>query len=155
MYFTAQIIEKLQRSWADGIIAIGQASLNGNDYKQLAQQFVQDHYLFTQDKPLLFKPTRASEIPFRSTLAGATSYFVGGDSSFPEDNGFALEPWLDIKFHNYEILLEDEFAIAMGEYYLTSKQDKCIKVEYTFGYKLDDNNEAKIFLHHSSFPFSR
>jgi hypothetical protein len=155
MYFTAQTIEKLQRSWADGIIAIGQASLSSDDYQNLAQQFVRDHYLFQDDKPLLFKPTRACDIPFRGTIQGATSYFVGGDQNFPEDNGFALEPWLDIKFKNYEMLLEDELAIAMGEYYLTSKQDKCIKVEYTLGYKLDASGVAKIFLHHSSFPFSR
>ena len=155
MYFTAQIIEKLQRSWADGIIAIGQASLNGNDYKQLAQQFVQDHYLFAQDKPLLFKPTCAYKKPFRNDAAGALSYFVADNADFDEDSGFALEPWVDIKFDNNNMQCEENSAVVMGEYHLTSKQDKCIKVEYTFGYKLDDNNEAKIFLHHSSFPFNR
>ena len=154
MYFTAQTIEKLQRSWADGIIAIGQASLSGDDYQNLAQQFVSDHYLFQDDKPLLFKPTCARNKPFRNDAAAALSYFIGENADYPEDSGFALEPWVDIKFDNNSMQCEENSAVVMGEYHLTSKQDKCIKVEYTFGYKLDENNTAKIFLHHSSFPFS-
>ena len=45
---------------------------------------------------VLFKPTKAKEVPFRYTLEDALSYFIGG--KYPEDSGFALEPWKEINF---------------------------------------------------------
>ena len=43
----------------------------------------------------------------------------------------------------------------MGNYYFTSAADGSkTKVEYTFGYKKNSDGEVRIFLHHSSVPFS-
>ncbi|WP_452598896.1 hypothetical protein [Pontimicrobium sp. MEBiC01747] len=40
----------------------------------------------------------------------------------------------------------------MGNYFFTDLNGEEAKVEYTFGYKLIDE-ELKIDVHHSSFPF--
>ena len=50
----------------------------------------------------------------------------------------------------------NDTAIAMGNYYFTSEQDKKneTKVEYTFGYIRDINGNLRINLHHSSIPHS-
>ena len=42
----------------------------------------------------------------------------------------------------------------MGNYYFTSAADGSkTKVEYTFGYKKNEDGKVRIFLHHSSVPF--
>jgi hypothetical protein len=41
----------------------------------------------------------------------------------------------------------------MGNYYFTTPEGEEVKVEYTFGYILEDG-ELLINLHHSSLPFA-
>ena len=42
----------------------------------------------------------------------------------------------------------------MGEYYFYSAKDGSVsKVEYTFGYKRNDDGKIRIYLHHSSLPY--
>ena len=84
----------------------------------------------------------------------ALSYFLGGSNSFcSEDEGFAMKPWVDVKFANSGFIIENERAIAMGNYFFTDSSGAIVKVEYTFGYKLRNGNLV-IDLHHSSLPFS-
>merc|ERR1711860_97392 len=46
-------------------------------------------------------------------------------------------------------------GFAMGNYYFTSADDGSkTQVEYTFGYKKNDDGKLRIFLHHSSVPYS-
>ena len=46
-------------------------------------------------------------------------------------------------------------AIAMGNYYFTcATTGDRTQVEYTFGYKRCDDGKTRIFLHHSSVPYS-
>merc|ERR1712174_155714 len=89
------------------------------------------------------------------------SYFVGKDAvdkGYDEDAGFAInggKGWSDVVFDNHQIDLNGNVAIAMGTYYFTSAEDGSkTKVEYTFGYKKNDDGESRIFLHHSSVPYS-
>ena len=47
---------------------------------------------------VLFKPTKASEVPIRHDYDQAVSYFVGAaaagdDIGIKEDKGFAINPW--------------------------------------------------------------
>ena len=47
---------------------------------------------------MLFKPTKASEVPIRHDYDQAVSYFVGAaaagdDIGIKEDKGFAINPW--------------------------------------------------------------
>ena len=47
-----------------------------------------------------------------------------------------------------------QLAIAMGNYVFTcATTNKEVKVEYTFGYKRNEDGKARIFLHHSSVPY--
>ena len=50
------------------------------------------------------------------------SYFVGGN--IEEDNGFAIKPWFKIRFSENKIVISRDNAIAMGNYYFTSVEDK-------------------------------
>ena len=40
----------------------------------------------------------------------------------------------------------------MGNYFFTSPEGDEVKVEYTFGYVLDEAGAVRINLHHSSMP---
>jgi len=148
---TKEDILRAQQSWGDALIGVGQAS----DWAQahaLATQLVKDHY--TLDGSLLFAPTRASEIQFRSTLEASVSYFVGKDDAFSEDHGFALEPWTAVRFENTGIQLHADVGIAMGNYFFTRTDGSEVKVEFTFAYRASDSGTLKIVAHHSALPFS-
>ena len=57
-------------------------------------------------------------------------------------------------FTNHAISLNGPVAIAMGSYLFTdATTGDDVKVEYTFGYKRNDDGKARIFLHHSSVPY--
>lgn len=144
-----------QKQWADGLIAIGRSSLNGEDFTAKAKTMLENLYGYhIDDGIVLFKPTKAAQAPFRGTFASALSYFVGGNDDFAEDQGFALTPWLNIEFHNHNIYYHGDLAIVMGYYLFTSAANEIVKVEYTFGYVKDDQGQLKIVLHHSSLPYS-
>ena len=109
---------------------------------------------------MLFKPTKAAEFPFRPTGGEALSYFVGGgvvEGGYKEDGGFAINGgngWKEVEFKNHAIDLNGEVAIAMGTYDFTDATTGDVAtVEYTFGYKRNDDGNARIFLHHSSVPY--
>ena len=110
-------------------------------------------FVFNNSKEILFKPTKAKIIQFRSSFEKALSYFIGGENAAcSEDKGFALEPWSKVKFENSGFIIEDSRAIAMGNYFFTKQDGSLVKVEYTFSYVL---RGSKLFIdvHHSSLPF--
>ena len=140
-----------QKTWADGIVAIGRAYTEGKDYRAVAAQLVDDLYAYDEGK-VLFKPTKAAQKQFRLTEQEAVSYFVTGSES--EDHGFALQPWSDVRFENAGIIIDHDSATAMGEYYFTDAQTgEVVHVEYTFGYFKSDDGRVLINLHHSSIPY--
>ena len=113
---------------------------------------------------VLFKPTKATKNTFRPTGEAAMSYFVGA-ANFPgsekfegEDKGFAInggKGWSDVVFSNHQIDLNGTVAIAMGTYDFTCATSGDVStLEYTFGYKRNSDGKARIFLHHSSVPYS-
>ena len=143
----------IQKKWANYIIKIGKAFLDKKDYVYLVNEFLDDLYFFKQGT-VLFKPTKASVEQFRPTFKMALSYFLGGDNSFcKEDQGFAMKPWVKVNFENSGFLIDENRAIAMGNYFFTDEKGNATKVEFTFGYKLVNSN-LFIDLHHSSLPFS-
>merc|ERR1739844_677782 len=110
---------------------------------------------------VLFKPTKARSAQFRPTAEDAMSYFVGHrevEGGHTEDAGFAInggKGWSDVVFNNHQIELIGEVASAMGNYYFTSARDGSVtSVEYTFGYEKTHDGKLRIFLHHSSVPYS-
>lgn len=148
-------VRQAQQVWADAVIALGQAHLDGTSRDQilkLGEDLVDRLYAFDQG-PVLFKPTRAAERPFRSTRDDALSYFVGG--SVAEDTGFALQPWVHVEFLNHQIAPMSDSTLAMGHYVFTETETlRRVTVEYTLGYRRDAHGEVRIHLHHSSVPFS-
>ena len=144
-------IIKAQELWAQNVIEIGDLYTKNKDYKSKASIFVKEFYAFDLCE-VLFKPTLASEKQFRYTYDDALSYFIGG--SIPEDRGFALKPWKKIRFTERKIIIFEENALSMGNYFFQSFTDTHeVKVEYTFGYIKNNKENLLINLHHSSIPF--
>ena len=144
-------VVEAQKIWGEAIVAIGEAYTQKKDYKALAEEIVDTLYGYDEGA-VLFKPTKASEKPFRLTKEEAISYFVTG--IVPEDRGFAIQPWRKVRFENAEIIIDNDSAIAMGNYYFTdANTGKEAKVEFTFGYFKDENGKLRINMHHSSFPY--
>ena len=143
----------IQKEWADSIISIGKIFLDKGNYRLEAEKTLKKLYAFDISN-VLFKPTFASQNQFRNSFEDALSYFVGGN--IEEDNGFAIKPWFKIRFSENKIVIARDNAIAMGNYYFTSVEDKKneTKVEYTFGYIKDKKGNLRINLHHSSIPHS-
>ena len=147
---TEQDIIKVQNSWSEGIIRMGQIANDRESLKIFVSDFLDRLYNF--DDQVLFKPTKAKDIQFRNDKNSATSYFIAGDDrKCNEDSGFALSNWSKITFENSDIILGEEHALAMGNYTFENDNTK-IKVEFSFGYK-KVNDLIKINLHHSSIPY--
>ena len=150
---TKSQIHETQRKWGNGIVKIGALKGNESECLEFTRSFLNSLYDF-ENNDVLFKPTKAAEQQFRPNFEMALSYFLGGSKSYcTEDEGFAMKPWLDVKFVNSGFIIENERAISMGNYFFTDSSGAVVKVEYTFGYKLR-NGSLVIDLHHSSLPFS-
>lgn len=150
---TKSQIHETQKKWGDGIVKIGALKDNESECLEFTSSFLNSLYDF-ENNDVLFKPTKAADEQFRPNFQMALSYFLGGSKSYcTEDEGFAMKPWLDVKFVNSGFIIENERAIAMGNYFFTDSSGAVAKVEYTFGYKLR-NGSLFIDLHHSSLPFS-
>ena len=120
---------------------------------KFTNEFLKELYAFNIG-PVLFKPTKCEIEQFRPTKLKALSYFIAGENrACKEDKGFAIQPWTKVRFENSNFILEEDRAIAMGNYFFTNLNGNEAKVEYTFGYKLI-NGELKIDVHHSSFPYA-
>ena len=131
-----------QEKWGNGVVKIGSLKAQRNDCEDFASSFL-----------VLFKPTKCELKQFRPTKAEALSYFIAGeDRVCKEDKGFAIQPWTKVRFENTGVILEENRAIAMGNYFFTDLEGSEAKVEYTFGYKAIDG-DLKIDVHHSSFPY--
>jgi len=150
---TPEEVERAQQRWGAGIVAIGEAFSKGKDYVQVAEDHLNTLYAF-EAGPVLFKPSKAAETPFRTTLDAALSYFVGGNDAHREDHGFAIHPWSAVRFENVGTYIHGDYAVAMGNYFFTEISGNEVKVEYTFGYFKDGDANLKINLHHSSIPFN-
>lgn len=148
---SSEEIEVAQASWGEGVVHIG-AAPDWETAHGRAVEMVERHYRL--DGSLLFCPTKAKDIQFRSHIEAAVSYFVGRNQLFPEDKGFALEPWQAVRFENTGIVIRGETGIAMGNYFFTNTAGQETKVEYSFVYVRDAKGRLKIQLHHSALPYS-
>jgi hypothetical protein len=153
-------VHAAQKRWGDGLIETGACYANGMDYVACGRRYVGDVYGYGSGTTL-FKPTVAHQTEtkerhqFRLTFDGAVSYMVGNDTSYPEDHGFALRPWVQARFLNADITLQGDFALAMGDLYLTDGKGDEIRAEYSFSYFRDESTgQLKLMHHHSSLPFS-
>ena len=144
-------IDSAQKAWGDGIVAIASAHSNEEDYVSIARNHVETLYAYGLS-PVLFKPTLAAVEQFRPNFESALSYFVASNNECPEDKGFAIKGWTNVRFENADVILGDSTALAMGNYFFTTPEGDEVKVEYTFGYVVDSSGNLRINLHHSSMP---
>ena len=140
-------VEDFVKKWKDGVIEIGTAYQENNNFKEVARAFIQRYYAF-EIGDVLFKPTYTNDVVFRNNSETALSYFVSGDIS--EDSGFAIKPWENIKVSNTNFLIEDNLCAVMGILNLkplNSVNETEIAITFIL-VKVDD--ELKIKVHHSS-----
>merc|ERR1719214_131442 len=150
---TREMIEAAQKAWGDGIVNIAAAHTSSGNYVQTATDHINTLYAYEQS-PVLFKPTLAAEEQFRGTFDKALSYFVASNDECPEDGGFAIKGWTAVRFENVDIIIEGSVGMAMGNYFFTTPDGDEVKVEYSFGYMLDQYGNVRIILHHSSKPYA-
>jgi len=146
-----QAVIDAQAAWGTGIVEIAKLHADGGDFSTRAKTHLDDLYAYG-DTAVMFKPTLAAQDQFRETFDEALSYFIGTEGS--EDSGFATKGWTKVRFESNGIFTSKDAATAMGNYYFTDTDGKETKVEYSFGYVLDDAGALKINLHHSSLPYS-
>ena len=150
---TKQQVENAQNTWGDGVVKIGSLKEDRSECEDFTNKFLDKLYAFELGT-VSFKPTKCAIKQFRPTKSEALSYFIAGDNrACEEDKGFAIQPWTKVRFENFNLIIEENRAIAMGNYFFTDVDGYEAKVEYTFGYKLIKGS-LKIDLHHSSFPYN-
>jgi hypothetical protein len=143
-----------QKAWGEALVAISTTydAKGIKPAKALAEKVIDEAYGY-QFGSVLFKPTlTAAPQTFRTTRAGALAYFVGGDSAFPQDSGFALKGWRKVEMKNAGIFISGNTATTMGNVMITNKQGNITTVDKTWQFVKDDNGKLRIILHHSSLP---
>ena len=156
---TSAEIRAMQNAWGEGLVAISAAFHEDEDYVTIAQGVLDDLYAYGELGTVLFKPTIASEVPFRFTEVQAASYFIGssiGEAAYDEDaEGFATNVWTEVVFSPQgQYLIFGETAIWMGSVYITGYGGDVTRVEKTMGWSRADDGNLRIIVHHSSVPFS-
>lgn len=151
----AQVIAA-QQAWCQALVGISQANAQGGQAaaRALAAQVIDSAYAY-QMGPVLFKPTLTT-VPqtFRTTREGALAYFVGGNTNFPKDDGFALKGWTACSAQKAAVFIAGNTAAWMGNILLTGANGQVTTVDKSWTFVRDSNGQLRIALHHSSLPFS-
>lgn len=151
----SEVIEA-QTAWCNALVAISTAHASeGQDAaRALAEKVIDSAYAY-QMGAVLFKPTlTVNPQTFRTTREGALAYFVGGNSAFPNDSGFALKGWTQCTSENAAIFITGDSATSMGKVHITNKQGQVTTVDKTWGYIKDDSGALRIIVHHSSLEYA-
>ena len=138
--------------WGKGLVAIATAKAENKDYVAVAKEVIQNNYVYGNGT-VLFKPTLASKVMFRGTFEGALSYFVAGNAKFPEDGGFALNPWAKVEFDPAGVITGKDHALVMGNKFLTNRSNQLTIANFTMGFTRCADGQLRINLHHSSLPY--
>jgi hypothetical protein len=145
-----------QRNWCQALVDISQTHAKQGQAaaKTLAEKVIDSAYGY-QMGAVLFKPTlTVAPQTFRTTRAGALAYFVGGDSNFPKDTGFALKGWSQCEVKNAAVFIAGDSASTMGNVTITNQGGQKTTVDKTWKFVKDDAGQLRIVLHHSSLPYS-
>ena len=152
-------VNAAQQAWCDALVKIGKLKEEGVDYKAFTEQVLTDAYNYDNGK-VFFKPTLAyGNQTFRNDKKGALAYFIGGDTDYPNDKGFALTPWVKARYDNAGeknegIQIYGSIAITMGNVWVTDKSGKEVMVDKTWVYKKGKDGKLRIIVHKSSLPYS-
>jgi len=155
---TVSEIDAAQKAWGAALVKISDtyASEGFSAAKAFAQKVLDAAYGYNIGEAVSFKPTLTyGSQTFRFTNEGALAYFVGGNTKYPTDTGFALKNWTDVVSYRTGILVDasGRFALSMGNVYFKNKKGEVTKVDKTWGYYKDNEGVLRIILHHSSLPY--
>lgn len=156
---TYEEVNAAQQAWCDALVEIGRLKESGGDYRAFAEKVISEQYNYDHGK-VFFKPTLAfGEQTFRNDKRGAISYFVGGDPKYPNDKGFALAPYVKVRYDNAGndnegIQIYGSVAITMGNVWVTGKDGKELMVDKTWVFKKDKDGKLRIIVHKSALPFN-
>lgn len=149
-------VQAAQQAWCAALVDISTTHARSGQpaAKDLAEKVIDGAYGY-QMGAVLFKPT-LTVVPqtFRTTRAGALAYFVGGDTAFPKDTGFALKGWTKCEVANAAVFIAGGSATTMGNVMFTGKDGKVTTVDKTWQFVKDDKGALRIVVHHSSLPYS-
>lgn len=149
-------VQAAQQAWCKALVDISATYTNSGQpaAKALAEKVIDAAYGY-QMGAVLFKPTlTVNPQTFRTTRAGALSYFVGGDPTFPKDTGFALKGWSKCEVANAGIFIVGDSATTMGKVNFTGKDGKVTAVDKTWNFVKDDAGKLRIVVHHSSLEYA-
>lgn len=153
---TVAEVEAAQKAWGEALVAIS-TEYDTKGFaaaKALAGKVLDTAYAYDLG-PVLFKPTLSTAPQtFRTTRDGALAYFVGGDSTYKNDAGFALRGWRKYEVQNAGIVIAGNSATSMGNVLLWDSKGNMTKVDKTWGYVRGPDGKLRIFLHHSSLPYT-
>ncbi|MFT5669301.1 MAG: hypothetical protein ACJAU4_000998 [Glaciecola sp.] len=144
-----------QQGWCNALVDISKTNEDKGqaEAKVLAKQVIDAAYGYEMGA-VLFKPTlTVKPQTFRPTSEGALSYFVGGNTSFPSDSGFALKGWQKCEVDNNAVFIAGDSASTIGKVHFTAKDGSVTSVDKTWGFVKDDAGDVRIVLHHSSLEF--
>ena len=144
---TKQELFEFIKSWIDDLSRIRTAYEKNEDYKNIALEFINKHYLFNEES-VLFKPTLTNKTIFRNSVDDALSYFIGG--KYSEDTGFALKAFESVTIDETNTIIENDLIAIMGilDFKLLSPAEH-MRVAFTFILKTSESG-LKIKIHHSS-----
>jgi len=156
---TYKEVNAAQQAWCDALVKIGKLKEEGGDYKAFAEQVLSEAYNYDNGK-VFFKPTLAyGDQTFRNDKKGALAYFIGGDPAYPNDKGFALNPWIKARYDNAGeknegIQIYGSVAITMGNVWVTGKDGKEVMVDKTWVFRKGKDGKLRIIVHKSALPFT-
>ncbi len=151
---TVEEVNAAQQDWCDALLSISKAHTEGADYASIAVSVLETNYNYPVGR-VLFKPTLTfGNQTFRLDKEGAAAYFIGGNPSFPNDDGFALKGWTGCAFDNGAsndgVLIDGDFAFTMGNVMLTNATGDVTTVDKFWAFKRDDAGKLRIIVHKSS-----
>lgn len=145
-----------QKGWCQALVDISKTHAEDGQpaAKAMAEEVIDAAYGY-QLGTVLFKPTlTVNPQTFRTTRAGALSYFVGGNKDYPKDSGFALNGWTKCEVDNAGIFIGGRLANTMGKVHFTDGNGDITTVDKTWSFVKDDAGQLRIVLHHSSLEHS-
>jgi hypothetical protein len=154
---TVQQVNDAQQAWCDSLVNIAKTYAAGGDYKTVAGAVLSNQYNYDKGT-VLFRPTLAfGDQTFRLDKEGAAAYFIGGNPKYPNDDGFALKPWVSCRYSNAGgdagVLIDGDFAATMGNVFITDAKGNETVVDKFFLFKRGDDGKLRIIVHKSALPF--
>ena len=152
---TEEEVLAAQQGWGQGLVNIATIyDEKGFEAAKAEAEAVIDGGYGYQIAPVAFKPTLTTgDQVFRPTREGALSYFVGGNPKYPNDGGFALKGWRDVKVDNAAIFLNGNTGTSVGNVIITDKDGNVTTVDKTWTFMKDAAGNMRIMAHHSSLPY--